>query len=159
MSVMTEAQTEKFHQAAKMIESDGVEAYQTVYRRFGKDIAGAVLVAFLRSQFSVNEGWPVSEEVREKTNGVLRENGILVKGCPHQGGHRIGICVEEAAIEPKSDWQQPWCQFCSSPSTNEAVFQDPLRPSHESRIRCCENPACQQEAKRMAISIMGLAVA
>lgn len=76
--MMTKKRLTQFHEAAKMIEADGIEAYYSVCERFGEDIAGALLIAHLRRAWgSMKGGWPPSPELVEEVNRVLREDGIL----------------------------------------------------------------------------------
>lgn len=66
----------KYHAASKMIEADGVEAYYTACERFGKELATAMLIMYLRDQFNPKQLWPAPEGIEEKINELLREKGI-----------------------------------------------------------------------------------
>lgn len=68
---------EGYHEAAKMIEVDGVNAYQTVSERFGKEIAEVLIVAFLRRNLGSMNTFPPKEEIIRQTNAVLSERGLL----------------------------------------------------------------------------------
>ncbi len=66
-----------YHEAAKMIETDGVEAYHTVSERFGSDVAGALLVAFIRRNLGSMDTFPAREEITAETDQVLLENRLI----------------------------------------------------------------------------------
>lgn len=69
---------DRYHQAARMIEDDLNEAYQTCRARFGSDIAGVLLVAKLREKLNDSPNqWPPPENLQEKVNDALREMGLL----------------------------------------------------------------------------------
>ena len=67
----------RFHAAAKLIEYDAAEAIRTCSERFGRDIAGALLVAFLRRSFGSLDTFPTPEGVVEKVNAFLEEKGLV----------------------------------------------------------------------------------
>lgn len=75
--MITRGQLERFHQAAKMIETDGVEAYHSVSRKFGSDIAAALVIAFMRRSYGSLETYPPREEVMTKTNQFLTDYGLV----------------------------------------------------------------------------------
>lgn len=66
----------RFHQACKMIELDGVEAYFTCRSRFGPELAGAALVMWLRCQTNRNDGFN-NEDIIEEVNQILADSGRL----------------------------------------------------------------------------------
>lgn len=66
-----------YHEAAKMIETDGVEAYHTVSERFGSDVAGALLVAFIRRNHGSMDTFPAREDIIIKTDEVLAKYGLI----------------------------------------------------------------------------------
>lgn len=75
--MITKDQLERFHQAAKMIETDGVEAYHLVSQKFGSDIAAALLIAFIRHNNGSMDTYPPREDVVQKTNQVLGTFGLI----------------------------------------------------------------------------------
>lgn len=75
--MITKDQLERFHQAAKMIETDGVEAYHSISRRFGSDIAAALIIAFVRRNHGSMDTWPAREDIVPRTNRVLSFHRLL----------------------------------------------------------------------------------
>lgn len=75
---MTQEEADRFHAATKIIEADGCEGYFSCRERFGADVAGAVLVMFLRLRLNPDEQWPAPEDLPEKVNEVMRKSGRLV---------------------------------------------------------------------------------
>lgn len=67
----------RFHAAAKLIEYDAAEGVQTCTERYGRDIAGALLVAFLRRSFGSFDSFPAPDDIIEKVNSFLREKGLV----------------------------------------------------------------------------------
>lgn len=69
---------ERAHAAARMIELDGIEGYHTCCDRFGEDVANALVVAFLRQQYSGAEG---PHQVRDlaigQTDNALKGYGAF----------------------------------------------------------------------------------
>ena len=59
------------------------------------------------------------------------------------------INPENATIRPRSIWQKDDCLFCGNVAILEAMYQQ--APNIESTIRCCQNPECQQKARRVAV--------
>jgi hypothetical protein len=76
-ALFTQQDVERFHAAAKMIEADGVDAIQSCTRKFGKDIAGALLVAFIRRTEGSMDSWPAPDHVIPNTNKALKRHGLL----------------------------------------------------------------------------------
>lgn len=71
---------DRFHDAAKMIEYDGAQAYRTCCERFGKDVANALLIAYFRRNVMTGSPlnvFPEPEDLREKVNKMLEEEGVL----------------------------------------------------------------------------------
>ena len=66
-----------YHDAAKMIETDGIEAYHTVSERFGNDIASALLIAHIRRNLGSMDTFPAKEEVVSQTNEILNKHGLV----------------------------------------------------------------------------------
>lgn len=66
-----------YHEAAKMIETDGVEAYHTVSERFGSDVAGVLLVAFIRRNQGSMDTFPAREDIVIKTDEILSKHGLV----------------------------------------------------------------------------------
>lgn len=60
---------QRYHDAAKMIETDGIYAYNTVSKKYGEEIANFLVVAFLRRNHNPSDQWPAPEntikQVRE----------------------------------------------------------------------------------------------
>ncbi len=83
---ISEADLERFHDAAKIIEIDAEHGYLTCKRRFGHEVATALLVAFYRREFGSMESYPPRDEVIEKTNEYLKEKQIVRPSCPTCGG-------------------------------------------------------------------------
>lgn len=73
---MTNQEVERFHDAATMIEKDGVEAYFHCRHCYGYQIAGMALVMWLRCQKLPAGEWPHSG-IDEEVNKILRESGRL----------------------------------------------------------------------------------
>lgn len=73
---MTRDQAAIFHKAARMIELDGVEAYFACREKYGPTIAGAVLVAWLRSQHNQEGKWP-DDDLTERVNRALLQSGRM----------------------------------------------------------------------------------
>lgn len=97
--MFTKEEIERFHAAAKMIEADGVDAIQTCTRRFGKDIAGALLVAFIRKSEGSMDSWPAPDHVVPNTNAALERHG-LVESEP-QIPHECPRCTQDSQINNK----------------------------------------------------------
>lgn len=76
---------DRLHDAAKMIEYDGVEAYYTCVERYGEDIANALIIAFLRRAEGGGEDYPEREGLREKVNVGLKARGLVKDFCPTCG--------------------------------------------------------------------------
>lgn len=69
---------QRFHDAARMIELDGVEGYHSCCKRFGTDIANALVVAHCRMMAIAEKekatgfcGWP-DEDTTKRANELLR---------------------------------------------------------------------------------------
>lgn len=75
---MTEAEVVMYHHAAKSIEADGCGAYWTVRTLYGENVAGALLVLFLRMEMGKGQ-WPPADDLIERVNAVLEEDHILKK--------------------------------------------------------------------------------
>lgn len=70
----------KCHQAAKIIETDGVGGYWTCRERFGKEIADVLIVALLRKVYNPDEQWPAPDGLAEKVNEQLEKEGLVANG-------------------------------------------------------------------------------
>jgi hypothetical protein len=79
--VVNEARLRRAHQAARIIETDGIEGYRTCTERFGADVANALLVLFLRISHNPEGRYPSPDNLREKVNAVLTKAGIY---CPER---------------------------------------------------------------------------
>src|ERR1700721_3048866 len=74
---MNSAMAERYHEAAKLIEANGIEGYKTCFNRFGQDIADALMVAWLRRRNTETNALMSPEKVIEQVNIALIEHGIL----------------------------------------------------------------------------------
>jgi hypothetical protein len=79
---------EELHDAAKIIEYDGLDAYYTCVERYGSDIANALIVAFLRRAEGSEHCYPEPEGIRIKVNEGLRKRGLIRDFCPTCGQER-----------------------------------------------------------------------
>ena len=77
--MITNAEVERFHAAAKIIEDDGCQGYYACRNRFGADIVGVALVVWLRRNIGSHDEWPVSKELAEEVNCCLRQDKRLEK--------------------------------------------------------------------------------
>ena len=75
--MFTRAEVERFHAAAKIIELDGVEGVRTCAERFGKDVAGALLVAFIRRNLNPNGAWP-TDKTKDGADRALVVHGLIL---------------------------------------------------------------------------------
>ncbi|GAG31916.1 unnamed protein product [marine sediment metagenome] len=75
--MFTKEEIERYHAAAKMIEADGVDAIQSCTRKFGKDIAGVLLVAFIRRSEGSMDSWPAPEHVVPNVNEALERHNLI----------------------------------------------------------------------------------
>ena len=76
--MITNEDVKRFHAAARIIEIDGTEGYFSCCERFGSEIAGMALVAWLRAK-NGTDYWP-REELIDEVNKILREEGRLETG-------------------------------------------------------------------------------
>ena len=67
----------RYHDAARKIEADGVEAYHTVAEIHGTEVANLLLVAHLRRGYNPKGQWPTPPDVVGKVNTLLAKNGLL----------------------------------------------------------------------------------
>lgn len=78
MTPILESDIGRYHRAASLIEADLHEAYFTCRQRYGADVAGTLLVFALRQKMNDKpEQWPAPEDLQDKVNNFLRENGLL----------------------------------------------------------------------------------
>ncbi|TSC83245.1 MAG: hypothetical protein G01um101419_75 [Parcubacteria group bacterium Gr01-1014_19] len=68
----------QMQEAAKLIEIDGVEAYQTVCRKFGEQVAQLVLVAHLRRSYGSTDSYPPNPSINPAVEVFLRKHGITI---------------------------------------------------------------------------------
>jgi hypothetical protein len=68
---------QEMQDAAKRIEIDADEAYRTVTRLYGEDVAKLLLIAHLRRAFGAMDQYPPSPDINQKVEDFLREKGIL----------------------------------------------------------------------------------
>lgn len=66
-----------YHDAAKMIETDGIEAYHTVSERFGSDVAAVLVITHIRRNLGSMETFPARPEITEETNKILADKGLI----------------------------------------------------------------------------------
>jgi ssDNA-binding Zn-finger/Zn-ribbon topoisomerase 1 len=69
----------KFHAAAKMIEADACQGIRTCTNKYGEDIAGALLIGYLRAQLGSLERWPADPEIDKKVNDILKQEGVIAE--------------------------------------------------------------------------------
>lgn len=74
---MTRARLAELQEAAKMIEVDGVEGYHSCARRFGRDVADALVVAHVRRARGALQSYPPPERVAAGTNRILTTHGLI----------------------------------------------------------------------------------
>lgn len=76
---ISDEELNRLHDAAKIIEYDGAQAYRTCCQRFGKDITNALLVAYFRRNEMSGplNVYPEPEGLRDKVNQMLIEQGVL----------------------------------------------------------------------------------
>jgi len=67
----------RFNKAAKLIEYDADQGYRTCCQRYGKEVAGALLVAFFRRCFGSMEAFPTPDHVEPQVENHLREIGLM----------------------------------------------------------------------------------
>ena len=67
----------RLHRAAKMIETDGSEAFHAVTDLFGEEVALALLVAHIRRSVGSTYSFPPRDDVETRTNATLKEFGFL----------------------------------------------------------------------------------
>ena len=67
---------EKFHKAAKIIRSDGVEGYRIAVDLVGQSVAKGMLVIYLHGQANTEGGCPDKDDTEEKVNKILKDNNI-----------------------------------------------------------------------------------
>ena len=68
------------HAAAKIIETDGFEGYQTCTRKYGPQVAQLLLVAWLRSTYNPERRWPEPEDLKDRVNRALADQHVQVNG-------------------------------------------------------------------------------
>lgn len=78
MNQMREHQVSKYHAAAKLIETDGVNGYRACAARYGTEIANTLIVAFLRRCENPNQQWPEPGDTEEKVNAILKKERIIL---------------------------------------------------------------------------------
>lgn len=67
----------ELQEAARKIEIDGAEAYHTVRRMVGEDIARVLLIAHLRRQLGSMKSYPPDPDIDGRVEEMLQEMGIL----------------------------------------------------------------------------------
>lgn len=70
---------ERYHAAVKIIEADACEGIRTCTEKFGKDVAGALLVAYLRFNLGSSDRFPPDPKIVVKVNDILKEEGLMAK--------------------------------------------------------------------------------
>ena len=75
--VATTLPPQLMQEAARLIEIDGDEAFETVSRRFGESVALLLLVAHLRRGFGAMKAYPPDPEIEGKVLARLQELGLL----------------------------------------------------------------------------------
>lgn len=74
--MISEIDLRRAHNACKMIELDGAEAFHTCCERFGTEVAVMLLVSFFRHQLNPKGEWP-QEELEQEVNDALIEAGLI----------------------------------------------------------------------------------
>lgn len=74
---MDQEQAVRLHEAAKLIEFDGVEAYQGVCSLYGETVANALIIDFLRRSLGSMRTFPPPENIVDDVNKILIREGIL----------------------------------------------------------------------------------
>ena len=69
---------EQMQEAAKLIEIDGSEAYETVCRRFGEQVAQLLLVAHIRRNYGSMDSYPPNPSINAGLAVSLRKHGIKI---------------------------------------------------------------------------------
>lgn len=77
LRVQSEHRLDELMSAAKSIEADGIEAFQSVTDRCGRDIALALLVAHLRHQLGSDRSFPPDPEIDDRVSRLLAEARII----------------------------------------------------------------------------------
>jgi len=54
---------DRYHHAAKIIETDGINGYHTVREKYGEEVANFLLVAFLRRNHNPEGLWPAPDDI------------------------------------------------------------------------------------------------
>lgn len=94
---------EKYHDAACRIETDGAEAYHTVSRLYGTEVANLLLIAHLRKNISRDQSYRVgSLGVEEEVNVYLEKSGLLQKTIC--GRDLAKSWWENATLEERKSW-------------------------------------------------------
>jgi hypothetical protein len=75
---MNIADFHRLNRAAKSIEADACQTYYSTVDRYGRDVAGALLIMFMRRSLNTDDQWPASDEIDEKIIEVLKNNKILL---------------------------------------------------------------------------------
>jgi hypothetical protein len=88
--MISKAQLEKFHLAAKIIETDSMEGVRSATAVAGEDIVVAILIAVLRREFGSIETYPARPEIEGKVNKELAKAGLI-----HSMQHRFSHLLEE----------------------------------------------------------------
>lgn len=68
--------TQEMLEAAKMIETDGVDAFQTVSTRFGRDAAKLLLIALIRRNRGSMNSFPEPPTINQEVEADLQRLGI-----------------------------------------------------------------------------------
>jgi hypothetical protein len=73
---ITKDDLERFHDACKMIEYDADQAYRTCREKYGAEVAGVLLVMFLRRSYDSALQFPEPNNLRDKVNEHLHKLGL-----------------------------------------------------------------------------------
>lgn len=66
----------RLHEAAKVIEEDGIEGVRTATTIAGEEVALALLIAHLRRGLG-SEAWPSRPDIGEEIIGVLKKHDLV----------------------------------------------------------------------------------
>lgn len=77
MTMIFENDLRRYHEAAKIIEDDGVYGYRTCCAKFGTEIANFLLVAYLRQVCGSTANWPAPDDIQDQVKQILKDESLL----------------------------------------------------------------------------------
>lgn len=69
----------KMHHASKIIEMDGFQGYYTCVERYGRVVANAVLMTWLRQQHNPKGQYPPPADMEGKIKKAIADNNLLYR--------------------------------------------------------------------------------